>query len=262
MSRATSVATGKPASAKGSSSPTNADEDDGKLVKPIWWLDATLTPIFFIECLYAVYFLYTRPDEAGKQRLLEVAVGVVAVMLLIFMVKPIAKLVFADIRNRYHRGKKEPIALKRRSQNKFSEQSWQLVVHVCMSCYSLYVMQEHVDDGGSWWRDTRNCWFGPGGELYQPANPPLDRAYVMQLSIWVATAVSHVYLDEKHKDYYVMLLHHIVTIFLVSFSWGINTKFGFIVLFVHDVSDIGIDLLKLCNYCDYGFDEVRAGVQR
>jgi hypothetical protein len=48
----------------------------------------------------------------------------------------------------------------------------------------------------------------------------------------------------------------VTTIFLVSYSWGINLKFGMLVLFVHDVSDIGIDLLKMCNYCDYGWDDV------
>lgn len=84
----------------------------------------------------------------------------------------------------------------------------------------------------------------------------IAQVYVIQMAIWIATAISHVYFDEKHKDYYVMYMHHIVTIFLVCFSWGINVKFGFLVLFVHDVSDIGIDLLKLCFYCDYGMDEV------
>ena len=97
---------------------------------------------------------------------------------------------------------------------------------------------------------------GNGGELGTFANPPLDRMYTIQLSVWIATAFSHVYLDQKHKDYYVMYLHHIVTIFLVAFSWGINVKFGFLVLFVHDVSDIGIDLIKMSNYLDYGLDDV------
>lgn len=233
------------------------NDDDGLLVKPVPWLDATLTPLFLLECVYSAWFLYTRPDDAGKTRLLEVIVGVVVVILLIFTVKPVAKQVFKVIRNKYSRAKKRPIKLKRKSQEKFGDQAWQFVVHVAMTCYSLYVMRADVDDGGSWWRDTLNCWVGPGGELSKAANPPLDRMYTMQLAIWIATAISHEYFDEKHKDYYVMYLHHIVTIFLVAFSWGINVKFGFLVLFVHDISDIGIDLIKLCNYCDYGLDDVR-----
>jgi len=233
------------------------DDDDGLLVKPIPFLDATLTPVFFLECLYSAWFLYTRPDEAGKQRLFEVFIGVFVVLILIFTVKPVAGQIFKVIRNKYSRQKRKPIKLKKKSQGKFGDQAWQLVVHVAMTCYSLYVMRPDIDDGGSWWRETLNCWVGPGGELGKPANPALDRMYTMQLAIWIATAISHEYFDEKHKDYYVMYLHHIVTIFLVAFSWGINVKFGFLVLFVHDISDIGIDMIKLCNYCDYGLDDVR-----
>ena len=216
--------------------------------------------MFLLECVYSAWFLYTREDSGGKDRLFEVAVGVLFVLVLIFVVKRVARLVFSVIRNKYSRAKKKPIRLKQKSQQKFGDQAWQLVVHVSMTVYSLYVMRPEVDDGGSWWRNTLNCWVGPGGELGTAANTPLDRMYSMQLAIWIATAISHEYFDEKHKDYYVMYLHHIVTIFLVSFSWGINVKFGFLVLFVHDISDIGIDMIKLCNYCDYGLDDVRVNV--
>ena len=235
----------------------SSEDEDNLLVKPIPILDYTLTPIFYLTCAYTAWFLYTRPDEYGKQRLLEVVVGIFIVMIIIVVVKRIAKQVFKVIRNKYSRENQAPIPLKKKSWHKFSEQSWQLVVHIAMSLFSLYIMRPDVDDGGSWWRETLNCWVGPGGELNRPANPILDRMYVVQMSIWIATAVSHVHIDQKHKDYYVMYLHHIVTMFLVSFSWGINVKFGFLVLFVHDVSDIGIDLIKMCNYCDYGADHVR-----
>ena len=86
---------------------------------------------------------------------MEVFGGVVVVMALIFTVKPIARQVFRVIRNKFNRATKLPIPLKKKSLNKFSEQAWQLVVHVGMTAYSLYVMRADVDDGASWWRDTR-----------------------------------------------------------------------------------------------------------
>jgi hypothetical protein len=180
------------------------DDDDGKLVKPVPWLDATLTPAFILECLYSAWFLYTRPDDAGKTRLLEVIAVVLIVIVLIFAVKPLSRAVFSVIRNRHSRAKNCPIKLKAKSQKKFGDQAWQLIVHVSMTLYSLYIMREDVEDGGSWWRETKNCWVGPGGEVGIPPNTALDRMYTVQLGIWIATAISHEYFDEKHKDYYVM----------------------------------------------------------
>jgi len=41
--------------------------------------------------------------------------------------------------------------------------------------------------------------------------------YVVQ-AIWVYTCFIHRFFDERRKDYFVMFLHHIVTIMLVGAS--------------------------------------------
>lgn len=151
------------------------NKDEVPLVKPIPGLDYLLALLFFLECVYTVYFLWTRPDADGQQRLFEVIIGVAFVMCVIFEVKRVAGHIFMAIRNRYDHAKKQPIELKRKSKNKFKEQAWQLAVHVTMSGYSLYVMRPDVDDGASWWEETLNCWIGPGGKLNEPANSALDR---------------------------------------------------------------------------------------
>ena len=106
------------------------------------------------------------------------------------------------------------------------------------------------------------------------------------------TCVIHRFFDEKRRDYFVMYIHHIVTIALVgelrrvfwssriffciiillqqspllslttrfnpptpptlslagvSWSWG-YLRIGLLVMYVHDVSDIFVDLLKMVNY--------------
>merc|ERR1711934_284682 len=49
--------------------------------------------------------------------------------------------------------------------------------------------------------------------------------------------------------YFVMFSHHIATIALVSGSFLSGyLRIGILVLFVHDLSDIAVDVLKLANY--------------
>jgi hypothetical protein len=54
---------------------------------------------------------------------------------------------------------------------------------------------------------------------------------------------------ERIKDYFMMYLHHIVTIGLIVGSYYMRyVRIGLLVLLVHDASDIGVDMLKLFNY--------------
>ncbi len=63
------------------------------------------------------------------------------------------------------------------------------------------------------------------------------------------TCFVHRFVDERRKDYFVMYTHHIVTIGLVGWSWAVGyMRIGLLVLFVHDISDIFVDLLKMVNY--------------
>merc|ERR1711968_76006 len=77
------------------------------------------------------------------------------------------------------------------------------------------------------------------------ASPGLHRSPC----IWFATCISHVWIEEKHKDYFVMFIHHLVTIALVWGSWCFGyLRIGILVMYVHDFSDIFIDIMKLANY--------------
>lgn len=60
----------------------------------------------------------------------------------------------------------------------------------------------------------------------------------------------------SHPARVVRYVHHLVTIALILLSWSFGfQQMGTAVLYVHDASDITIDLLKMCNYLKL---EVRA----
>lgn len=55
--------------------------------------------------------------------------------------------------------------------------------------------------------------------------------------------------DIKRKDFVEMVVHHIVTLLLLTFSWMVNfTRIGALVLAVHDGCDVFLQLAKLFNY--------------
>jgi len=105
---------------------------------------------------------------------------------------------------------------------------------------------------------------------------------MVQMSIWVVTCFQHRFIEERHKDYFLMYTHHLVTIALVACSYfNSYLRIGVLVLcamergarillrpapffswtsahrrenfffhrYMHDVSDIPVDLLKIFNYC-------------
>lgn len=51
------------------------------------------------------------------------------------------------------------------------------------------------------------------------------------------------------QDFYQMLVHHIVTILLLTFSWTVNfVRIGTLVLVIHDFADVPLEGAKLCRY--------------
>eukprot|EP01029_Cantina_marsupialis_P006233 TRINITY_DN167_c0_g1_i1.p1 TRINITY_DN167_c0_g1~~TRINITY_DN167_c0_g1_i1.p1 ORF type:complete len:337 (-),score=60.37 TRINITY_DN167_c0_g1_i1:169-1179(-) len=125
------------------------------------------------------------------------------------------------------------------TMEKFTAQMWQLFIHVSMGITELYVLWDET-----WWHDTRTIWIPHPSQ--QVAKDSVKYLYFLQLGIWVYTAFSHRFLEPRRKDYFVMYVHHIVTIGLVAASalYGYY-RIGVLVLVVHDISDIPIDLMKL-----------------
>jgi ceramide synthetase len=139
--------------------------------------------------------------------------------------------------------------------NKFSEQSWQLAVHLGFGIVEGFVLW----DNGFAWLKPENCM-----KFYAPSAPSdleptayvspsgascVRLVYVGQLAVWFYTAFSHRFVEERRKDYFVMFVHHVVTLVLLVASMQAGAlRFGIVVLFLHDVSDVAVDLLKMANY--------------
>lgn len=112
-----------------------------------------------------------------------------------------------------------------------------------MAVLGLGVMSE----SGTWWYETKNFWIGyPHWQM----TPLMKTYYLMQSAYWAQQLlVLALRLEKPRKDYTELVVHHIVTLWLISWSYLINlTVIGNAVFISMDISDIFLALSKSCNY--------------
>ncbi|EGD72295.1 hypothetical protein PTSG_00315 [Salpingoeca rosetta] len=129
---------------------------------------------------------------------------------------------------------------------KFAECFVRCSYYTIMFFVALYVISTE-----DYWPNTRNCWVKSQatGEHRQPKPMILQVNYIVELSYYISGIVLHTLVDEKLTDFWIMLLHHVVTVCLLAFSYFHNFhRIGMLVLMVHDVSDIFLDSGKCFHF--------------
>ncbi|ODM86546.1 Ceramide synthase hyl-1, partial [Orchesella cincta] len=80
--------------------------------------------------------------------------------------------------------------------------------------FGLFVMWDKP-----WFWDLKLCWYD-----YPHQSVPNDVwwYYLFGGSYYCSLLLTQVFIDTKRKDFWEMLVHHVVTIFLIGFSWTCN----------------------------------------
>jgi len=111
--------------------------------------------------------------------------------------------------------------------------------------YGTYMDYTHLPN-------NYRIFFTDAKELLQPGHSSegLTSYYAFTCIMWLGIAF-HDFIEiyrgvNKHKDRYVMLAHHVVTLALLGMSWAAGyTVMGNVVLFHHNLTDIFITILQL-----------------
>ena len=96
-----------------------------------------------------------------------------------------------------------------------------------------------------------------------PRQPVADKIYwyyAVEVGFYLSLIASQ-FTDVKRKDFWLMFLHHVVTIGLILFSYLCNfVRIGTLVLILHDTTDFWLELAKMGTYaprlqpiCDLSF---------
>lgn len=132
---------------------------------------------------------------------------------------------------------------RKSDRTKFNESFWKCVT------YSLlwgYVADLLIFSGKyNFFTSPENIWDDWALDMAIPFDITL--IYFIECGFYVHSIYATIWMDEKRKDFAVMLIHHVLTLTLIVVSYATKYhKIGLMVLFVHDATDILLEFTK-CN---------------
>ncbi|KAH8113272.1 longevity assurance proteins LAG1/LAC1 [Phellopilus nigrolimitatus] len=135
------------------------------------------------------------------------------------------------------------LGIRKQSLDRFGEQGYAMLYYGVMGFWGIYVMSCLP----TWWYRTEFFWIDyPRWDL----NPVLKRYYLMQFSYWIQQLiVLALKIEKPRKDFKELVVHHIVTLWLIGWSYGTNmTWMGNAVFVSMDIPDTFLAFSKICNY--------------
>ncbi|KAJ7454556.1 longevity assurance proteins LAG1/LAC1 [Mycena galericulata] len=135
---------------------------------------------------------------------------------------------------------------RRGKLERFGEQAYAFVYFGVFGAWGVWIMSQLP----TWWYRTRFFWIDYPHTTLPPA---LKRYYLTQCAYWLQQFLVLVLgLEKPRKDYMELVLHHLVTLFLVGTSYVMDlTYIGSAVYMSMDIPDTLLALSKLLNYIQY-----------
>ncbi|BGP57504.1 hypothetical protein JCM8202_002222 [Rhodotorula sphaerocarpa] len=130
-------------------------------------------------------------------------------------------------------------------QQRFMEQAYAVIYFSASSAYGLYVMSRQ----DSWWYRTEHFWLKyPHWRM----DGALKSYYLLQFSYWLQQMIVLVLrLEKPRSDFTELVIHHIVTLWLVGWSYLLNfTMIGTAIFVSMDIPDIFLAFSKCLNYME------------
>jgi len=128
---------------------------------------------------------------------------------------------------------------------KFSESCWKILFYSISEYWGLKVLIE-----GQWFADTALLW----KDYPHPFSAEVRSYYLFELGFYLHALVCQFIMETKRSDHWQMVLHHVTTLGLVSYSLVCGVfRVGSVILVLHDISDLLFEIGKIMIYLGYEF---------
>ncbi|GAB6030567.1 hypothetical protein CHUAL_007430 [Chamberlinius hualienensis] len=136
---------------------------------------------------------------------------------------------------RQRRQESRPSTLK-----KFTESGCRFLYYACIWTYAIIYLWDK-----DWLWDTKHCWYG---YPHQSVDEGARWLYMIQLGFYLIMTIGQLF-NRHRKDFWQMLIHHIITYIIIFFSWTCNfVRIGTIIMVNLDIADVAIELAKMSGY--------------
>ncbi|KAM3855506.1 ceramide synthase 2-like [Vipera latastei] len=123
---------------------------------------------------------------------------------------------------------------------KFCQASWRATYFIITFCMGWAILYDKP-----WFWDFRKCWLG---YPKQPLQLSIFGYYIMQFSFYCSLLITLPF-DVKQKDFHQQIVHHVVTIFLIGFSYCFNyIRIGSVILFLTVCPECLLETAKAFKY--------------
>ncbi|XP_060086056.1 ceramide synthase 4-like [Ylistrum balloti] len=127
------------------------------------------------------------------------------------------------------------------NMQKFCECCWNFLFYGSIFIYGVIVLWDEP-----WFWETKYCFID---WPYQHISDGLYWYYMLEMGYYWGLLFSLMF-DYRRKDWMEMTLHHVITLLLMGFSWGINfSRIGCMIVITHDVADNWMASAKMAKYC-------------
>ncbi|CAF1365976.1 unnamed protein product [Rotaria magnacalcarata] len=129
------------------------------------------------------------------------------------------------------------------NKKKFPESAWKCFLYTFTWSYCFYLVRYRYD----YFDQPYLIWDDWSPEMLIPFDIKL--LYFVECGFYVHSIYATICMDLKRKDYLIMLVHHVLTIALISLSYCARYhKIGLLVFFMHDITDICLEATKLMRH--------------
>lgn len=139
---------------------------------------------------------------------------------------------------RIRRAQDKPTKLR-----KLNESLWRFLHYSISVAFGMFVLLDK-----SWLWEIKECWLG---YPYQVLNSEIRWYYLFSIAAYWSQIASH-FLDTRRKDFWMLIVHHIVALLLLLMSWICNFhRVGSLVLVTLDFAEIFLEAAKMAKFSNH-----------